>query len=61
MDRNVVKINKISTILIWESISNDERKVGYQTPDVKFTILQHTYPIHIDKTRLELVPTIERI
>jgi hypothetical protein len=53
MDRNVVKINKISIILIWESISNAERKVGYETPNVKFTslhlwILQHANLTHID-------------
>jgi len=37
MDWNVLKINKISVILIRESISNAERKVGYETRNVKFT------------------------
>ena len=63
MDGNVVKSSKMSINIVWESISNAERKVGYKLPNVKFTgfhlgILQHTNPIHIDKTRLELVRNI---
>ena len=59
-----MKINTMSIIHTWESISKAERKLGYKSPNVKFTgfrlgILQHTNPILIDNTRLYLVPSIE--
>ena len=37
MNQNVLKITKISIVLIRESISNAERNVGYETPNINFT------------------------